>query len=374
VKARPSPRATRPRHGRAHHEGLQGAGLRLAGSRGGRADRPLQLIAKVSRAARSGSSSAPTPPRPSSRAAPTAARRRAGGRRQRHRDVLRLRGPARPQVRRAARTASSASGSWPTRAIKKIRKFTDKNGQYLWQPAIAAGQPATFDGKAVYEDPNLAAPRRPPSPSSSATSGRSSSSRWRSASRRRRLQVQHRPGRDQDGLPGRRRAARRRRPSATSSPRTRKPPSGPGRAGRAPPAPAAPLARESVKLLWISNAPWAPSGYGSQTRQVGPRIAKAGYDIEFVANDGTRGDQSGTASSSGLVGQRPLLSRDSVREDLERSGADWLIFLYDAWVYTEAGGPVRGRPARRGLGAGRPLPGPAVALRLAAQRATWRSR
>lgn len=42
--------------------------------------------------------------------------------------------------------------------IKKMRKYTDKNGQYLWQPAIAAGQPATFDGNAVYEDPNLAAP------------------------------------------------------------------------------------------------------------------------------------------------------------------------------------------------------------------------
>jgi predicted phage gp36 major capsid-like protein len=55
------------------------------------------------------------------------------------------------------RIARPASGSWPT-AIKKARKYTDKNGQYLWQPAIAAGQPATFDGNAVYEDPYLAAP------------------------------------------------------------------------------------------------------------------------------------------------------------------------------------------------------------------------
>jgi HK97 family phage major capsid protein len=47
-------------------------------------------------------------------------------------------------------------------AIKKVRKFTDKNGQYLWQPAgysaIAGGQPDTFDGQPVYEDPYLAAP------------------------------------------------------------------------------------------------------------------------------------------------------------------------------------------------------------------------
>jgi glycosyltransferase involved in cell wall biosynthesis len=89
-----------------------------------------------------------------------------------------------------------------------------------------------------------------------------------------------------------------------------------------------------VKVLWISNAPWMPSGYGSQTRQVGRRIAGAGYDIEFVANDGTRGDQ----EWEGLLVRgsgSDRYSRDSVREDLERSGADWVVSLYDAWVYTE---------------------------------------
>lgn len=51
-------------------------------------------------------------------------------------------------------------GAWlmANGAIKKVRKFTDKNGQYLWQPAIAAGQPDLFDGQPVYEDPGLATP------------------------------------------------------------------------------------------------------------------------------------------------------------------------------------------------------------------------
>jgi len=43
-------------------------------------------------------------------------------------------------------------------AILKAAKYTDLNGQRIWQPAIAAGQPDTFDGKPVYEDPNLATP------------------------------------------------------------------------------------------------------------------------------------------------------------------------------------------------------------------------
>jgi glycosyltransferase involved in cell wall biosynthesis len=90
-----------------------------------------------------------------------------------------------------------------------------------------------------------------------------------------------------------------------------------------------------VKLLWISNAPWMPSGYGSQSRQVGPRIARAGYEIEFVANDGTRGDRDWEGFLVRGSSGNDKYSRDSIREDLERSEADWLVFLYDAWVFTE---------------------------------------
>jgi glycosyltransferase involved in cell wall biosynthesis len=89
-----------------------------------------------------------------------------------------------------------------------------------------------------------------------------------------------------------------------------------------------------VKVLWISNAPTAPSGYGSQTRQVGRRIVKAGYGIEYVANDGTRGDREWEGQlvrgSSGV----DRYSRDSLREDYERSEADWVVCLYDQWVFT----------------------------------------
>ena len=51
-------------------------------------------------------------------------------------------------------------GNWvmSNGAIKQVRKFKDKNGQYLWEPAVAQGQPDLFDGQPVYEDPGLAAP------------------------------------------------------------------------------------------------------------------------------------------------------------------------------------------------------------------------
>ena len=89
-----------------------------------------------------------------------------------------------------------------------------------------------------------------------------------------------------------------------------------------------------MKLLWISNAPWTASGYGSQTRQLVPRIAASGIEVECVANDGTRGDrewQGILVRGSGY----DRYSRDSLLEDMRRSGADAVISLYDAWVYTE---------------------------------------
>lgn len=57
-------------------------------------------------------------------------------------------------------TGVRQAGAWlmANGAIKKARKFRDTNGQYLWQPAIAAGQPDLFDGQPVFEDPGLATP------------------------------------------------------------------------------------------------------------------------------------------------------------------------------------------------------------------------
>lgn len=91
-----------------------------------------------------------------------------------------------------------------------------------------------------------------------------------------------------------------------------------------------------MKILWVSNHPTAPSGYGSQTRQVGRRLIDAGYAVEFSANDGARGvSEWYGARVRGSGADR--YSRDKVREDLTRSEADTAIVLYDPWVYTEGG-------------------------------------
>src|SRR5262252_19074 len=41
-----------------------------------------------------------------------------------------------------------------------------------------------------------------------------------------------------------------------------------------------------MRVLWVSNAPWAPSGYGEQTALFVPRIAQLGHEVAVAANYG----------------------------------------------------------------------------------------
>ena len=89
-----------------------------------------------------------------------------------------------------------------------------------------------------------------------------------------------------------------------------------------------------MKILWVSNSPAAPSGYGTQTRQVGRRLVKSGHEVVYAANDGSRGDFD--FEGSRVIGSGELrYSLDTIREDLLRTEPDWTVVLYDVWVFTE---------------------------------------
>ena len=53
----------------------------------------------------------------------------------------------------SVKTAYSATGAWlmNRKTMAVVRKLKDADGQYLWQAALAAGQPATILGRPVYE-------------------------------------------------------------------------------------------------------------------------------------------------------------------------------------------------------------------------------
>ena len=44
-----------------------------------------------------------------------------------------------------------------------------------------------------------------------------------------------------------------------------------------------------MNILWASNAPWAHTGYGNQTRIFVPRIHDLGHEMSIFANFGLGG-------------------------------------------------------------------------------------
>lgn len=52
---------------------------------------------------------------------------------------------------------SNASWVVSNTALAKMRKFRDSTNQFLWSPALQAGQPESFLGRPVYENPAMAA-------------------------------------------------------------------------------------------------------------------------------------------------------------------------------------------------------------------------
>lgn len=95
-----------------------------------------------------------------------------------------------------------------------------------------------------------------------------------------------------------------------------------------------------MKIGWTSNAPWTPSGYGVQTKEIVYKLKEDGHDVAVMANYGLAGS---TVMLDGL----PIMGSgyDAYSNDITpRQIMSWLnqdssvpgigITLYDVWVYT----------------------------------------
>ena len=93
-----------------------------------------------------------------------------------------------------------------------------------------------------------------------------------------------------------------------------------------------------VASLWWSNAPWAPTGYGTQTKQVVERLKADGHPVAVAANYGLQAMQT---EWEGI----PIYPMGYESYSNDTAGAyfrDWgnrnpgvpehLFVLYDAWV------------------------------------------
>lgn len=96
---------------------------------------------------------------------------------------------------------------------------------------------------------------------------------------------------------------------------------------------------KSIRIGWNSNAPWATTGYGTQTAQVTQRLKKDNHDVAIFSNYGLEGGL--TTWNNIPVYQRgaELYSNDVVPAHM----FDWtnrnpkqphiLFTLYDVWVF-----------------------------------------
>ena len=93
------------------------------------------------------------------------------------------------------------------------------------------------------------------------------------------------------------------------------------------------LTTKNNRLMWMSNAPWAGTGYGNQTKLFAPRIRRLGYDIALTAFYGLEGgvlhfDDNIPVYPKG----RHVYGLDVMGAHAQNFQAKILITLVDAWV------------------------------------------
>ena len=97
------------------------------------------------------------------------------------------------------------------------------------------------------------------------------------------------------------------------------------------------------KVLWVSNAPWASTGYGQQTAQVLPRLKADGIDVAVAANYGLEANETYWPSEAGPIKVYPRGFEQWSNDVVPAHMFDWhsespdaeslIITLFDVWVF-----------------------------------------
>ena len=92
-----------------------------------------------------------------------------------------------------------------------------------------------------------------------------------------------------------------------------------------------------LKIAWTSNAPWAGTGYGSQTAEVAPLLKEAGHEVAILANYGLAGSTLGwndiPVLPQGIDGYSNDLTPSQIRSFIGTEGNGLGVTLFDVWVY-----------------------------------------
>lgn len=87
-----------------------------------------------------------------------------------------------------------------------------------------------------------------------------------------------------------------------------------------------------MRLSFLSNGPWAPTGYGSQVKLVAQRLKAAGHDLSIQAFYGHQGSPIDWNGIQIYGGAAHPFGLDVVRAHANNFKADCVISNMDAWV------------------------------------------
>ena len=98
-----------------------------------------------------------------------------------------------------------------------------------------------------------------------------------------------------------------------------------------------------ARILWVSNCPWASTGYGTQSAQTTTRLKKHGYEVAIAANYGLEANSTNWNTPYGDIKIYPRGHETYSNDIVPAHMYDWsqqdpeaqnlLITLFDVWVF-----------------------------------------
>ena len=87
-----------------------------------------------------------------------------------------------------------------------------------------------------------------------------------------------------------------------------------------------------MRILWCSNSPWSPTGYGNQTWLMCRMLPKLGHQLAVAANYGLQGSRLDIGGVKIYPVGRDKFSNDVIGAYADDFQADVVVSLYDAWT------------------------------------------
>ena len=88
-----------------------------------------------------------------------------------------------------------------------------------------------------------------------------------------------------------------------------------------------------MKLTWLSNCPWTPTGYGVQTALFTPRLQALGHEMAVISNWGHEGNPIMWNGVQVFGKSFHPWAQDVMHSHSLTWEADAMVSLMDTWVF-----------------------------------------